>query len=578
MTLRHWSGALAGLSVLAVAGVSQAADARPVPKLVVVISVDQFSSNLFNQYRSRYVGGLRTLADQGLVHINGYQTHAATETCPGHSTILTGKHPNKTGIPANDWLDPVTGKSAYCLSVPANRLAGGLTGGNGPVGPDNMTATTLGDWMKDGGAGGRVFAISGKDRGAIAMAGHKADGVFWWREGFGFTTYVEPGQTDEARLAPVKAINADLKALYEGKPATWTYENAYCRTLEADYQIAGQSWRSQLPPARVQFDNTPLLDEVTVEGAIRLIGEQKLGAGAATDVLAVSLSATDRIGHGFGTQGPEMCEQQFRLDAALGRLLEAAKAAPGGALVVLTADHGGSDFPERQAERGFPQAQRYDLEVLVQLNTALKAQFKLTTNPVIFDGSGLYVVDDRNVRLPEPLRSKIARVAADWLATKPGIAATYTLEDLLKVPLRRGASPEDVTLKERAAMSTVAGRSPDVTVVLAPGVTPLQARLGGALSTHGTPWDYDRRVPILFWWSGGQGQERFYPVETTDIGPTLAHLIGVTPPADIDGRCIDLGGFAVDACPKRAEPPPVATPETPKKQGWLRWPFGGKDQ
>ncbi|MCE3288252.1 MAG: alkaline phosphatase family protein [Caulobacter sp.] len=563
MTLRRWSGALAGLPVLAAASLASlqpvwAAEPKPVPKLVVVISVDQFSANIFNQYRGRYTAGLRSLADQGLVYINGYQTHSGTETCPGHSTILTGKHPNKTGIPANDWLDPVTGKSVYCLSVPANTLAGGLTGGNGPVGPDNLKASTLGDWMKEAGTGGRVFAIAGKDRGAIAMAGHKADGVFWWREGFGFTTYVEPGQTDEQRLAPVKAINADLKARFEGKPATW------------DYQIAGQTWQSRLPPAKIQFDNTPLLDEVTVEGAIRLIDEQKLGAGQATDVLAVSLSATDRIGHGAGTQGPEMCEQQFRLDAAIGKLLAAARAVPGGAVVVLTADHGGSDFPERQAERGFPQAQRYDPEVLVQLNTALKAQFKLKTNPVIFDGSGLYVVDDRNVRLPEPLRSKIARAAVEWLSVKPGIAAVYTLDELLRVPLRPGVSPEEVTVKERAAMSAVAGRSPDVIVILEPGMSPLRARIGGALSTHGSPWDYDRRVPILFWWSGAQGQERFYPIETTDIGPTLAHLLNLTPPADVDGRCLDLGGFAVAACPKPAVAPPPA-PE-PKKAGF-RWPW-----
>ncbi len=580
MTLRRWFGVLAGLSVLAT-GAANAAEPKAAPKLVVAISVDQLSANLYNQYRSRFTGGLRTLSDQGLVYANGWQSHAATETCPGHSTILTGKHPNKTGISANDWLDPATGQTVYCLSAPANSIAGGA--GGLPVGPDNMRATTLGDWLKDTANPGRVFAISGKDRGAITMAGHRGDGVFWYREGFGFTTYVEPGQDGEARLSAVKGLNAELKARFAATPPSWSYQNPYCRTLERDYQVGDVAFRATVPPAKFAFDTSPLLDDVTIDGALRLLADQKLGAGPATDVLAVSLSATDRIGHSFGTQGPEMCEQMFRLDANLGRLLAAVAKVPGGAVVVLTADHGGSDYPERSAERGFPQARRADPGILDRLNAYLKAEYRLKQDPAVFDGWGLFIVGKDNVRLPQPLRGKVAAAAVAFLRKEPDVVDAFTLDELLRSPAPRpGTPPEAFSLRERATLSAVEGRSTDVTLILQPGIAPLRPpRAGGAMSTHGSVWDYDRRVPILFWWPGAEGQERFFSIDTTDIAPTLAHLVGVATPADVDGRCLDLGGFDVTACPQPAASPaaPALKATKPKKQNrpWLRWPWGRKD-
>ncbi|MDO9335378.1 MAG: alkaline phosphatase family protein [Caulobacter sp.] len=574
MTLRRWSGALAGLSVLAAAGLAHAAEPKPAPRLVVAISVDQFSANLFTQYRGRFSKGLRTLSDQGLVYANGWQSHAATETCPGHSTLLTGKHPNKTGIPANDWLDPATGRNVYCLSAPANSIAGGA--GGLPVGPDNMRATTLGDWLKDSGRPGRVFAISGKDRGAITMAGHKADGVFWYREGFGFTTYVAPGEDGQAKLAPVLGLNARLKARFMANPPSWTYEHDACRALEADYQIGDYVFHSKVPPERLEFDYTPLLDEVAAEGALYLLAEQKLGRGPNTDVLAISFSATDKIGHTYGTQGPEMCEQMYRLDAAIGRLLDAVAKVPGGAIVVLTADHGGADFPERSVARGFPEARRADPKILERLNTYLKAQYRLADNPAEFDGWGLFLVDKNKVRLPQPLRGRVAAAAVAFLKKEPDVADAFTLDELLRTrPPRPGTPPEEYSLRERAALSAVEGRSTDVALVLQPGIAPLRPpKAGGAMSTHGSTWDYDRRVPILFWWPGAEGQERFFSIETTDIAPTLAHLVGLPIPADLDGRCLDLGGFAVDACPRAAPVPAVAPPSAKPKKGWLRWPWG----
>lgn len=520
---------------------------RASPSLIVTVVVDQLSANLFNQYRGQFTGGLKTLAEQGLVSINGYQTHGVTVTCAGHSTILTGAHPARSGIPANDWVDTTTGRTTYCLAAPQNALAHGKNTDNGPVGPGMMTASTLGDWLKAVSPDSRVYGVSGKDRGAITLAGHKGDGAYWLTEGFGFTTYVEPGQSAEARLAPVAALNARLIDRFSRTPPAWTYTNEGCRRLAGQWTIAGETFDSKVPPADFSLDSSPILDELTVEGAIELLETQQLGRRGVVDMLGVSLSATDRIGHGYGTQGPEMCEQMLRLDAALGVLLDKLSTLPGGAVVVLTADHGGSDFPERSSVEGYPQAGRVDRALQPRVNAALKARFGLDADPLVSSGGGFVIVDKDRKSLAEPLRSRVLAAAVELLNAEPQVALAVARDDLLAEPVPASDHPEELSVRERLRLSAVAGRSPDILRAWQPGLTG-SGRIGAAISSHGSPWDYDRRVPIVFWWPGAHGQERFLPMRTIDIAPTLANLIGIKPDAEIDGRCMDLPQFAKGRC------------------------------
>ena len=527
-----------------------AQDGRAAPSLIVTVVVDQLSANLFNQYRSQFTGGLKTLADQGMVSINGYQTHGVTVTCAGHSTVLTGAHPARSGIPANDWIDTTTGQETYCLAAPQNTLAHGKNTDNGPVGPEQLSASTLGDWLKAVSPESRVYGVSGKDRGAINLAGHKGDGAFWLTDNFGFTTYVEPGQSAQARLAPVAALNARMIDRFTRQAPSWTYSNAACRRLEGQWTIAGQTFDSKVPPANFRLDNSPILDELTIEGAIELMDSQQLGRRGVTDMLGVSLSATDRIGHSYGTQGPEMCEQMLRLDTALGVLMDKLSTIPGGAIVVLTADHGGSDFPERSAVEGYPHAGRVDRALQPRVNAALKARFGLDADPVVSSAGGFVIVDKDRKSLPEPLRSQVLAAAIELLNAEPQVALAVARDELLAEPVPNSINPEDLNVRERLRLSAVAGRSPDILRAWQPGLTG-QGRVGGAISSHGSPWDYDRRVPIVFWWPGAEGQERFLPMRTIDIAPTLANLIGVQPDGPIDGRCMDLPQFAKGRCPTK---------------------------
>ena len=523
------------------------ASERASPSLIVTLVVDQLSANLFNQYRSQFTGGLKTLADQGLVSINGYQTHGVTVTCAGHSTVLTGVHPARSGIPANDWVDTTTGETTYCLSAPQNALAHGKNTDNGPVGPDNLSASTLGDWLKAVSPESRVYGVSGKDRGAITLAGHNGDGAFWLTDNFGFTTYVEPGQSAEARLAPVAAVNARMIDRFTREAPSWTYSNAGCRRLEGQWTISGQTFDAKVPPVGFSLDNSPILDELTIEGAIELMDGQQLGRRGVTDMLGVSLSATDRIGHGYGTQGPEMCEQMLRLDAALGVFLDKLSTVPGGAIVVLTADHGGSDFPERSSVEGYSHAGRVDRALQPRVNAALKARFGLDADPLVSSAGGFVIVDKDRKSLAEPLRSQVLAAAVELLNGEPQVALAVARDELLAEAAPNSIHPEDLSVRERLRLSAVAGRSPDILRAWQPGLTG-QGRIGGAISSHGSPWDYDRRVPIVFWWPGAEGQERFLPMRTIDIAPTLANLIGVEPDAAIDGRCMGLPQFAKGRC------------------------------
>lgn len=519
------------------------------PALIVTIVVDQFSADLFNQYRDRFTGGLKTLADQGLVYANGYQQHAMTETCPGHATVLTGLNPARAGIPANDWIDRTTGQEVYCLAAPQNTLAHGRNTDNGPVGPGQLTASTLGDWLKAVSPQSRVYAVSGKDRGAITLNGHQGDGAFWYTVGFGFTTYVEPGQAAEARLAPVADLNGRISARLQATPPSWTYSDETCRALEADWTVGGASFRATLPPQRLLIDVSPQLDELTLEAATELLDSRELGRRGVTDMLGVSLSATDRIGHTFGNQGPEMCDQMYRLDRALGVFLDRVAQVPGGALVVLTADHGGNDFPERQSTRGFSEAKRGDPALLARVNAVLREEFDLAVGPLTQGGSGLMVVGTDNIALPQPLRARVAAAAVERLRTESSVAGAWTIEQALAAPAPApDASPEELSLLERQRLGAVEGRSPDILIALQPGTTPGAGRAGLYVAGHGTPWNYDRRVPIIFWSPGGSGQERYLPIRTIDIAPTLARTIGLDTPEDLDGRCLDLGLFGAAPC------------------------------
>ena len=544
---------------------AMATTAPPVPRLIVAISVDQFSADLFDQYRGHFTAGLKSMADHGVAFANGYQSHAATETCPGHSTILTGRHPAATGIVANGWIDrslPAGQNAVYCMFDPASPVPNRP---DAPRGPANLKVPTLGEWLKSANRASRVFAVSGKDRGAITLAGHGADGTFWWDDTLGgFTTYVPAGTSADTRLAPVAAFNAAVFAAWRKKAPVWTPLDPRCRlgegrrryaTMAVDHELPPPGWIA--PPAGEDFHldpyfqswlrASPMYDKLALDLASSLIDSQHLGRGPAADLLAISLSATDYVGHRYGSGGPEQCDNLAHLDAMLGVFLAKLTALRVPVLVVLTADHGSVDAAERLAEHGFPATRVDGRKLVADVGAAVQAQLHLTANPLAGDPYEIYILPPATSDAAVSVDA-ISRATVAELRTRPEVYTVYTRAEALAGLPPKGKPADELTLLERIAESTDAVRSGDVMAVFKPYTTlGVPVGLGDTIGGHGSVWNYDRRVPILFWWPGAEGYQQPLPVETVDIAPTLAAVVGLTTPA-VDGRCLDLDRTAATTC------------------------------
>lgn len=531
-----------------------AAQPQAKPDLVVALAIDQFGSLLLERWRGSYTGGLKRLMDEGVVYSNAYQSHGVTETCAGHSTLLTGKYPGHTGIVANEWYDTTTGKRVYCVADPNFTQAHDSKARR--VGPALLAATTLGDWLKEQQPASRVFAVSGKDRAAITMAGHRADGVFWYADKDGFTTFVAKGEDPAARLAPVSAINAKVKATFASDPV-WTYSDESCRRFEDTYRLGGVEWRSSLPPEIPAEDGKPrekvrplhIMDPLTLLAARSLIDGYRLGRRGATDLLSISLSATDFVGHGYGTQGPEMCDQIRRLDAGIGEFLSFIDSLGLRVLLVVTGDHGGSDFPERLARQGFTMAKRINpRQLLAGITAEVRQQLGVDNGGLVSpDSVQFYAVDKEGKALEEPLRGKVIEAGLAAFKRRPEIEQAFSLAELISHKVTASAV-SDYSLKDRFSQSAMAGRTGDIVVAYKSGISVAPIRPTRFIVGHTGPYHHDTAVPIIFWWRGAKSQVRVLPVATTSIAPTLANVMGVDTPGDLDGSCLDLGYADTPEC------------------------------
>lgn len=507
------------------------------PKLIVVISVDQFSADLFGEYRKSFTGGFARL-QQGGVFPSGYQSHAATETCPGHSTILTGFRPEHTGIIANSWTDLGVAredKVVYCAedeTVPGSRHDADYT-----VSDKHLLVPTLGERMKAANPAIRVVSVAGKDRAAVMMGGHNVDELWWWN-GKAFVSYagrVTPAVVARANAATAANIAAPQAALDVPdvcKPHDRAVPIGAGKTVGAGHfeRAAGSA---------SAFRASPAFDGAIVALAAGLVQDMKLGQGPTTDIIDVGASATDYIGHTYGTEGAEMCIQLQQLDATLGSFFKVLDSTGVDYEVVLTADHGGNDIPEREIDAGLPAAQRAKVMLAPMIaGKAIAAKLGIA-KPVLFGdipNGDVYIARDLT-----PAQHKAVEAAAiAYYKAAPQVAEVFTQAQILATPSPKGP-PEKWSLIERARASYKTGRSGELIVFLKPRVTPIPDPTKGFVATHGSPYDYDRRVPILFWRKGMTGFEHTGSVETVDIAPTLAHQIALPLTAPkVDGRCLDL--------------------------------------
>ena len=505
------------------------------PKLLVVISVDQFSSDLYDEYRPSFRGGLARLAG-GIAYRNGYQSHAASETCPGHSTILTGDRPARTGIVANAWFDQSQARSDKAVYCAEDERVPGSSSSQYTVSARHLRVATLGERLKAWQPASRTVTVAGKDRAAVMMTGQHPDQRWYW-SAKGFATDLG----DVAKPAAVTMVNQGVLAAIGTTRAPLTAP-ADCAArsrvipVEGGGKPVGAGRFGRAAGDANSYRASPELDRATLQLASRLVGEMRLGLGAAPDVLAVGLSATDYVGHTYGTEGEEMCLQLHALDALLGEFLAALDRAKLDYAVVLTADHGGNDVPERERLHGLPGAARVDPGLSASaMGQAIGARLGLTGPVLIGDSSFGDMYIDAGLG-PADRQRALAAVLAAYRA-HPQVAAAFSHAQLRAAPIPIG-SPDRWSLLARARASFDDARSGDIVVLLKPRITPI-ADTHHYVATHGSPHDYDRRVPILFWRKGMRTQASDQPIETIDIMPTLAGMVGLPiQRGSIDGHCL----------------------------------------
>ena len=511
------------------------------PKLIVAISVDQFSADLFAQYRNHFTGGMARLLT-GAVFPSGYQSHAATETCPGHSTILTGYRPAHTGIIANNWVDQSVGRADKIVYCSEDERVPGKTHTDYVVSDMHLKVPTLGERMKTADPRVRTVSVAGKDRAAVMMGGHKMDEIWWW-DGKTYVSYA--GRPVPPVVERTRKAVADLIA----RPQEPMPLPGFCKPLDRPITVGGQTLgtgRFQRAAGDLKaFRVSPAADAAVLAMAAGFVQDMKLGQGPQTDILSVGLSATDYIGHALGTQGAEMCIQMAELDRSLAGFFEVLDQTGVDYEVMLTADHGAHDMTERQQIRAMPMESHVAPEAKTKTMAAAIARTLGLPNdpPIMMSAEGDIYIDRA---LPAATRAKVLAEAKRRYEALPQVAAALTRDEIAATPWPT-TPPETWTLKEKARSSYDPMRSGDLLILLKPRVTTIEEPGPGYVETHGSPWDYDRRVPILFWRKGMAGFEQPLSVETVDIAPTLAATIGLPMPG-VDGRCLDLDPGAADTC------------------------------
>jgi hypothetical protein len=525
--IRSWflAATLALLSVPQHTTTAQAASRAPAarPRLVVFFTVDQMRSEYLDRWARQLTGGLGRLSQRGAFFVNAYQDHAITETAPGHASTMSGRFPRSTGIVSN----------AAGVEDPQAPL---LTSRDPGASPYRFRGSVLIDWMRSRDPRSRALSISRKDRGAILPLGRAKQNVFWFATSTGeFTTSRYYGDTLPAWIRRVNARRVPQSLAGQ----SWTLllpAREYPEPDSVPQENAGRDFLFphvlSSEPARAASDlpNTPWMDRLTLDAALEGLQALDLGRGPQTDLLAVSLSATDYIGHRYGPDSREQHDNVLRLDRALGAFIDSLYRLRDSSTIVfaLTADHGVTSFPELVAQRtGRTATPRYDVSASLRSVRDMLQSAKVDADAVELDGPLIIVHRSAFARARVDADLFLARLATT-LRRQPGIARVDRVRDLVQ----RDTVHDAVSRRWLHMLPSDAG----VDYV----VTPVQGAYpaGAQIAEHGTPYDDDAHVPLVFYGAGirpGRIVERALVV---DAAPTLARVIGVTPFERLDGRVL----------------------------------------
>lgn len=506
------------------------------PKLVVQLVIDQLRGDLLNQFHQEFgSGGFNYLLAHGLDYHNAHHPHANTVTCAGHATIATGSYPALHGIIDNGWYDRKSKQNLYCVEdlksaiLPTPRSQKQLAGRS----PRNLLASTLSDELVLAQAG-RAFAVSLKDRAAITLAGH-AGKAFWFdKENGGFVT-------SQHYYSTYPQWVSEWNRHYETRDETWalshqtnTYRYAEAPRFLNRFPGFGVNFPHRLgspgSPEYYKFlSMTPIADELTADFAINLLVHENLGKTLSkTDYLAISFSAVDAIGHQFGPNSLESEDNLLRLDKTLAKLLAAIDKQVGleNTLIVLTADHGVSDSSVYLAAHKM--AENHSLktpELQTIIEQALANHYQLPAASLEAISLPYIYLDHQLINKHQLSVTEVSTYLAEILRQQTGIFQAYP------IPLTN-IEPDWLSAKvDKMAFPKRAGD-----LYLVPPPYQALADKSEQRVAHGTPWQYDSFVPLLFVNPAFKVQRITKAVSTTDIAPTLAAILAIKLPSAAVGQ------------------------------------------
>jgi hypothetical protein len=486
------------------------------PRLVLLVAVDQMRYDYLPRFASAFTGGFRRLMREGAVFTNAHLDHYPSVTAVGHAAMLTGAPPAISGIVGNDWYERALNRNVTSVEDPGTTLLGGREAAG--CSPHRLRVSTVGDELKMAHPGSRVIGISHKDRSAILMAGRMADLALWWDTqtgAFVSSTWYVPELPEWAA-----AFNA-------GRPAD-AWLGREWRVLGEGGTLLGKMPDMPGPAYYGALYNSAFGNELLASLAEAALEGENLGRRGATDVLALSFSCNDAVGHDKGPHSAEVRDITVRTDLALDRLLTTIDRRIGLArtVVIVTADHGVAPVPEQMAAWKMPGGRQPRADLERAATDALEKALGPGAWVEGRAGSALYL--NRTLMAARGLDPAVVerRLASGVEAVEP-VWRAYTRTQLLE-----GRVPPD-PWSRRVILSFDRERSGDIEVLLEPYW--MSASSG---TTHGAAYSYDTHIPLMVMGPGIRPGRYDRAVVLNDLAPTLATLLGIETPSGASGQTL----------------------------------------
>jgi len=514
---------------------------EPAPKLIVGIVVDQMRYDYLSRYWSKFGDdGFKKLVTEGISCTNTHYNYVPTYTGPGHASIYTGATPAVHGIIGNDWFNRKLGKNNY-VTQDTSVIGTGTTTAAGKMSPQYLLTTTISDELRiASNLRSKVIGIALKDRGAILPAGHSANAAYWF-EGSTGNWISSSWYLSQLPSWVVEFNNKKLPAEYLKTP--WTtllpideYTESTADDTPYEDLFAGETkpvFPHNFPllgPLNYEFiKNSPAGNVLTKEFALAAMKAEELGKDEFTDILAVSFSSPDYIGHQFGTHAIETEDTYLRLDKDLADLIAKVEAFAGKANVLffLTADHAAIPNVKFLQDQQIPAGIFNVAGVSDSLNKFLNSKYGVQKWVLAFDNDQVYLdhalLDKNKIDIRE-----ISVEISKLLMKFDGVAGVMMAEDLFRNEYTFG-------IRSLIQKGFYAKRSGDLAMILEPGLVEYKTKG----TTHGAGYTYDTHVPLLFYgWNIKKGSYSGH-VDITDIAPTLSQILNIQPPSGATGRVIE---------------------------------------